>query len=85
MDGEPALTLEMATERAAPQITSIDGMRKEISRYKVPHIPGTEGALGERKKLYLATVIDDMLSSRPGIGSPGKPRKGRAGGAPSAN
>lgn len=73
--GEPALTLEMATERAAPKITSVDGMRKEISRHKVPPIPGAEKVLGPRKKLYLAADIDKMLSARLGTGRPGVKRK----------
>lgn len=79
VDGKPALTLEMATARAAPTITSVDGMRKEISRHKVPHIPGVEEALGSKKRLYLVTAIDEMLERRPGTGSPGRARK--AGGA----
>lgn len=71
-DGKLALTLEQAAARKGVGVSS---MRGEISRYKVPHIPDTEEALGDRKKLYWAKDIDAMWKKRPGVGKPGVKRK----------
>lgn len=72
VDGKRAETVDMAAARKGVGVSS---MRGEISRHKVPHIPGTEDAIGDRKKLYWIKDIDAMWKQRPGIGSPGRRRK----------
>ncbi len=72
VDGKRAETVDMAATRKGVGVSS---MRGEISRHKVPHIPGMEDAVGGKKKLYWIKDIDVMWKQRPGIGSPGRRRK----------
>jgi len=68
VDGKLALTVEQATQRIGA--SSPDGVRREISRYKLQHVAELDG----KKKLYSAREFDAMWKARPGTGSPGKPR-----------
>lgn len=71
VNGKLALTVEQATERIGA--TSPDGVRREISRYKLQPVAELDG----KKKLYNAKEFDAMWKARPGTGSPGK-RRGAA-------
>lgn len=74
VDGKLALTVEQATARVGA--ASPDGVRKEISRYKLAPVAELDG----KKKLYNAREFDAMWKARPGTGSPGKKRKQTASG-----
>lgn len=72
IDGKLALTVEQAAERYHLQPKSISAI---ISRGSI----GEDGTLDGKKKLYLASHLDQIMKARPGKGSNlRKPGPGRS-------
>lgn len=73
VDGQPALTVEMAAERKGVTAKSLSG---ELSRHKDRIQPVAD--LDGRKKLYLEDEFDAWWENRPGRGAPGVPKPARS-------
>jgi len=63
VDGEPALTVELAAERFGIKPKSMSG---ELTRHKTLQ---PVAALDGRKKLYRVADIEAMMAGRPGKGA----------------
>lgn len=74
IDGELALTVEQAAERYG---VSANAVRIALGRAGLTDSP--DDKLDQRKPLYLAARLDQLMTKRPGKGSPGVPKPHKAG------